>query len=81
MLDWALSEDVLLNGWPIIVKFWLGLVCAGFLVASYRVDKGKKWGYWSQRLRIAPIALLAFLLFVVGLLVLHAFHLVTFSGD
>ncbi|HKF50338.1 MAG TPA: hypothetical protein VKB38_23450 [Terracidiphilus sp.] len=57
-----------------IVKVWLGIVCAGFLVVSYHADKGKKWGYWSQRLRLAPIAFLAALLFAVGLLVLHAFH-------
>jgi hypothetical protein len=75
VLHWALSEGVLLNGWPMIVKIWLGIVCAGFLVVSYRVDKGKKWGYWSQRLRLAPIAFLAFLLFMVGMLVLHAFHM------
>jgi hypothetical protein len=81
VLDWAVSEVVPLNGWPMIVKVWLAVVCVGFLVVSYRVEKGKKWGYWSQRLRLAPIAFLAFLLFAVGVLVLHAFHLVTISGN
>lgn len=71
-----------MNGWPLIPKVWLGIVCVGFLVAAYRVDKGKEYGNWGwrQRLRLAPLALLAFLIYVVGLFVLHALHLVTFGG-
>ena len=75
MLDWALGEGDLLSGWPIIEKVWLGIVCAGCLAACYRVNKGREWD-WRQRLRLAPIAFLAYLLFVVGTLVLQAFHLV-----
>jgi hypothetical protein len=81
VLDWALSRSARLNTWPMIVKVWLGIVCTGFIVVAYRAGKGKKWGYWSQSLRLAPLALMAFLVFVVGILVLHAFHLVAFSGD
>ena len=71
-------RGALLNDWPIIMKVWLGIVSTGFLVVAYRVDRGKKYSYWSQRLRLAPIAMLTFLVFVAGLLVLRAFDLVTF---
>lgn len=49
MVDWTLSEIALLNTWPMIEKVWLGIVCVGCLVVSYRVDKRKKRAYRTVR--------------------------------
>jgi hypothetical protein len=81
LLNWSDGRRTKLGSWPLVPKIWLGIVSAGFLVAAYRVDKGKKYGYWSQRLRLAPLALLAALIYVVGMLVLDALHLVTLGGE
>jgi len=73
------SRRTILNGWPLIHKIWFGIVIVGYLVAAYRVDKGKKYGYfglWRQDLRLAPLALLAAMIWGGGVLVLVALHFV-----
>jgi hypothetical protein len=69
------SRRTILNGWPLIHKIWFGIVIVGFLVAAYRMDK-EKYGYWEYDLRLAPLALLAALIWGRGVLVLVALHLV-----